>query len=212
MAYSYSSMAQYKRCPAQYKFQRIDRLPTEPAGPAAERGTMLHAEIEKYLDDGLPLLSDSLVPIYPLLDKLRARTAMPEVKFKLDRAFNVVEEDHFFVGYIDILILDGGEAEVIDSKTGKVRDYSAQLEFYNTAVLSVYPEVQQVTGKAMFVDHKGKMGPSVVTTREDLVDMQMEIIETVEMIENDGVFAANPNEFCRYCSFGKGSGGPCRWG
>lgn len=212
MAHSYSSLGLYQQCPAKYKFQRIDKIPVPPRDTSAmDRGTRLHKEVEDYLEGGLPVLSDELKHMYPILDSFRARRARPEVKFMLDRDFNPVEEDAFFVGYIDIVIIEGTTAEAIDSKTGKIRDYSSQLEFYGNAILSTHPEVEEVTGKAMFLDHKGKMSPKVLVDRDSMELVREDIIEVVECVETDAVWSPNPSYLCRYCDYSKDNGGCCRF-
>ena len=57
MSFSNSSIKTYEQCPFKYKLTRIDGL-SEPAGPAADRGKLIHAELENALID-LPVYSET---------------------------------------------------------------------------------------------------------------------------------------------------------
>jgi hypothetical protein len=56
MSFSNSSIKLYETCPFKYKLQRIDGF-QEPTGTAAERGKMIHAELEAALI-ALPVYSE----------------------------------------------------------------------------------------------------------------------------------------------------------
>ncbi len=50
---SYSSISVYEKCPLQYKFQYVDRLPMEPT-PALSFGASLHSVLEWFYSVGTP--------------------------------------------------------------------------------------------------------------------------------------------------------------
>ncbi len=50
---SFSKIDVYQRCPLQYRFMAVDRLPTEPT-PALSWGSSLHAALERWWDQRLP--------------------------------------------------------------------------------------------------------------------------------------------------------------
>ena len=92
MAYSYSAVKQYEQCPAQYKFNRIDKLP-QPTGAAASRGTMIHSEIENILNGGLVIISDEVEHLLPKIETWIGLKAQSEMKFAVDKDWKAVKYD-----------------------------------------------------------------------------------------------------------------------
>ena len=41
-SWSYSALSQYEKCPAQYKYARIEKRP-QPSSPVLEKGNFFHA-------------------------------------------------------------------------------------------------------------------------------------------------------------------------
>ncbi len=73
-----SRAADFKSCPLLYRFRSIDRLPEQPS-PAATRGTLVHAVLERLFD--LPAGQRSLAAAVDLLEPewARLREAEPAV-------------------------------------------------------------------------------------------------------------------------------------
>lgn len=212
MAHSYSGLKQFETCAAQYKFSRIDRLP-QPTGPAAERGKMLHAEIESVLNGELGLLSEEISYLEDYLAKLRDNGATPEVPFAIDRNWQEVDfkdPDAWLRGIIDLYATDGPKATILDWKSGKKRDYSDQVKVYATAVLSIHPSIQEIAPSIYFIDLKKEVTYSPIYST-DLPQLQRELKERLDAIDNEKIFAPNPSTNCRWCHYRKENGGPCRW-
>jgi CRISPR/Cas system-associated exonuclease Cas4 (RecB family) len=212
MAHSYSAIKLYEQCPSKYKFNRIDRL-FEPSGPAAERGTSIHSELENILNGSLMLLSD---PIMHLSDKLEdwiKLKALPELKFAVDHAWQQVDYTApaaMFRGIIDLYIEQGDEATVLDFKTGKDRDYSDQVTVYAAVILATKPHIKKVNLVIEFIDLKKTTTYSPIT-RDQLSDLKTLISGRIALIVQDSIFAPNPSGLCRFCHFRKSNGGPCKW-
>jgi hypothetical protein len=107
----------------------------------------------------------------------------------------------------------------IDKRSGKPRDdekYAEQLEIYSVAVLSVFPEVARTSSELCFVDTAHEHDPVVKMAsgdieRKDLAKRQKAWEKRVLPIMSDTTFAPRANDKCRWCSFSKGKGGPCRY-
>lgn len=63
MTRSVSQVEQYKKCPAQYRLQRIERVRPNPAA-WSHQGTAFHAAIETYEEGGRRLTADQVANVY----------------------------------------------------------------------------------------------------------------------------------------------------
>ena len=212
MAHSYSSIKMYEQCPAKYKFTRIDKL-SEPTGPAAERGKVIHAEIEAVLKGQLELVCAELEYLLPRMDEWKAKNAESEMEFAVDSHWNTVafnDSSAMFRGVIDLYYELGDTAIVLDFKTGKERDYLDQVRVYAAVVLATKPHIQRVIPQIEFIDLQ-KSTEYITYSREDLDHMKADIQGRLNIIAHDKFFAANPSGLCRFCHFRKDNGGPCKW-
>ena len=210
--YSYSSIKTYEECPAKYKFSRILRLP-QPSGPAAERGTLIHAEIEEALNGGLVLLSADVEHLANSIEVWRKSGAQSELEFAFDKHWHEVSyksDSAIFRGIIDLYMEHDDQAVVIDFKTGKERDYQDQVRVYSAAILATKPHINSVRNIIEFIDQK-KTKEYVPVRRENLSELKSLLIGRLMAVELDKIYAPNPNQFCRWCHYRKDNGGPCKW-
>src|SRR5207302_6380744 len=66
MRLSYSAISTYETCPAKYKFQYEDRLPTE-GSPALTFGDSLHRALHRFHDRPVPV-APTLPEMHEMLD------------------------------------------------------------------------------------------------------------------------------------------------
>jgi hypothetical protein len=212
MAYSYSAVKQYEQCPAQYKFNRIDRLP-QPTGDAASRGTMIHTEIENILNGGLVIISDEVQYLLPKIETWIGLKAQSEMKFAVDKDWKAVAYDDptaWFRGVIDLYIEQDNEATVLDFKTGKDRDYTDQVAVYAAVILATKPHIDAVNVGIEFIDLKKYRSYNTVI-RGHLADLQTTLSTRINQLQSDKIYAANPSGLCKFCHYRKDNGGPCKW-
>lgn len=212
MSYSHSSIKTYEQCPASYKFSRIDKIPSE-SGPAAERGKLLHAEAEAVIKGGLPIVSEPMEHMLPMLLRLRDQGALSEEVISLTKDWEITDYDADDVrlrGIIDVLLIEGPIAYVRDFKSGKKRDYSDQLKLYAAMVFAKYPDVNAIQPIIDYIDiKKSELYTRIMRKEESL--LREWINERMMKIDNDKIYAPNPSSLCSYCSFRKNNFGPCRW-
>ena len=212
MAHSYSAIKMYEQCPAKYKFTRIDKLP-EPTGPAAERGKVIHAEIEAVLKGQLELVCDELEYLLPKMDEWKQKNAESELEFAVDSDWNLVEftdSRALFRGVIDLYYEQGDTAVVLDFKTGKERDYLDQVRVYSTVIFATKPRIERIIPMIEFIDLQ-KSTEYMTFYRRDIEHMKADIQGRLNIIGHDKFFAANPSGLCKFCHFRKDNGGPCKW-
>lgn len=210
MSWSLTSLTTYEKCPAQYKYRYIDKIPTPPAGGAAARGTEIHATLERYLTGGLDELPSEINYWTSLCKALKEQGAIPEHTIKLGRAWNPVTEDHWYKGVLDVKVLKGEEATVIDWKTGKIYPgHDDQKTLYSLAVFAEEPSVLRVRARHIYLD-LGKERERVFD-RNEVLQLRTAWEQRVERLENAKEFLPSPHYGCRFCPYSNGNGGPCRF-
>lgn len=145
-ALSPSRASDFKQCPLLYRFRTIDRLP-EPASPAAARGTLVHAVLERLFDlpaaDRTPAQARALIePQWRRLVEAEPElAALPvpaaEAGRLIDRWFTLEDptrlepaaRELYVEATVDGLLLRGyldrldvgsaGELRIVDYKTGR---------------------------------------------------------------------------------------------
>lgn len=212
MIHSYSAVKMHEQCARKYKFVRIDKL-QDKSGEAANRGKMIHEEIEAILKGGLPILSEDIAYLDDKLSNWLKLKAASEMTIAVDKSWSPVlynDPTAMFRGVIDLYIENGPEATIIDFKTGKHRDYSDQVSVYAALIMSCKPHIEYVKTAIEFLD-LAKTDEYKLITRADLPTLQVSLKKRLETVEKDKIFAPNPSFLCNYCNFSKKSGGPCKW-
>lgn len=211
MGYSNSSIKSYEQCPYKYKLTRIEHR-HEPSGPAAERGKLIHSELEHAIT-GLGMLPDSLGYWADYVKELTLKNAQCEVEFAITRNWigcDFKDPEYWIRGIYDAVYHEGKKAHVLDWKSGKERDYVDQLKLYATIIMTCNPEIEKVSTEICYTDLQKRM-PYETYQRSQLEGLKQWITDRVEKIENDDVFAPKPSYGCRWCHFRKENGGPCQW-
>lgn len=218
--WSYSKLKLYESCAARYKYKYIDKLPTAPPGPAAQRGINAHAEIEKYIKGyGSWEVPPGPEYLHPVLDKMRFKNdGWTGTEFKLG-----VSEDWQFCPYSgDVVwgraVLDAvwvsknkETVEIYEWKTGKPRDeYADQRKLYSIIGLAWW-KVDEITVTTTYLDNTAP-NQRLRVRRSALPKLQDEWSSRVEMMQKEEIFAPNPTFACRWCDFSRMNGGPCKVG
>ena len=135
LPWSASTLAEFKSCPRQYHEKRV--LKTIPwEGSEAQRwGEYVHKAFEDNQRDGTKLPPD-LVAHQPFMDRLNARsgTKYIELKAAIDTRMQICDfwdKNVWMRSKIDWLTVnDTASAQVVDYKTGKIKDDWEQLALY----------------------------------------------------------------------------------
>lgn len=213
-----SRLETYKRCPALYKFQYLDRLP-RVGGDAAGLGTVIHDFQEIYLTKGIDaarVYVSAMLPHSKHRDFLKISQTMSQITFK-GKPYAVERRFHFyeqiagktvqFEAKIDILFLYPGEAEVIDGKTGRQVsdnvDNDPQGLFYALACLRseelapfglssvIFTQAQYQTGKLI----------STIFDKKELESFEKFLHASVKEVIEDTRFKPRPGPHCQWCPY-----------
>lgn len=232
-AWSYSRYSTYKQCPLKAKLQYIDRLAAQQS-EAMDRGKGQHKAIELYLSGQSEKLNAEFPHFRDYIADLKSHYFRPDFSgiktLESQWAFNKdwLHVDWFSPQVWVRVILDCAysverecltELVVIDWKTGKFRieennNYVEQLELQTLAAFKMYPQVDLVTPKLVYLD-QGIQYPVnqnvLVYTRDDVEKLEQRWRDRTTPMLSDTIYAPRPNKFCFWCPFKKTDGGQCEY-
>ena len=203
--WSYSSLKEYLNCPKQYYHLRVAKDHTKQVTEQMLYGTEVHKALEDYVRDGTPLPAN-YTRYKPPLDALLfiSGTRYPEHKMALthDRTPCAFDDSSRWVrGIVDLLIVDGPDAYIVDYKTGsnKYPD-PKQLKLMALMTYAHFPEVISIKAGLLFVAHN-----SFVTEeyhRSQLDKLWFEFagpLKRLSLSYENSVWPTNPTPLCGWC-------------
>jgi len=203
--WSYSSLKQYQNCPKQYHHIRVLRDYKSKETEATIYGKAVHEALELYVKDGQPLAKNYL-RFKPIVDKLIdiPGTKYPEYEMALTYNKEPCEFDaeHRWVrGIVDLLIVDGDYAFIVDYKTGsnKYPD-PKQLRLMALMAFTHFPDIKKVKAALLFVMHN-----SIITEEYVRRDMDKswavfeQPLKRLESSYDNDKWEPNPTPLCKWC-------------
>lgn len=217
-AWSYSRLTCWEKCPLQFKFRYIDKLP-DAKSPAMQRGIDIHKDAENFLKGAVEKLPAPLVKFDGLFAELKALNPAVEQQWAFTRGWRPTgwfAKDAWVRAILDAAVVyDDRTADVIDFKTGKkYEDYSDQLELFSLATMSNYTSVSEVTARLWYLDMSPHLGGEEKETfkRKDLPSLKEKWESRALRMLGDSFYPARPNDGCRWCPWSRSRGGPCKFG
>ena len=220
-AWSYSRYQCYSGCAFQAHCKYNEKLP-EPEVPAMQRGTAIHKMCEDFLNDGGRVKKD--IKLFSNeLKELRRSNAVAEAEWAFTKTWQptawfdpwgakkpVVWMRAKIDALVDAENSEDGVMRIIDFKTGKVRDnYMEQLELYAVSGFAQRKKVKKIKTELWYLDH-GVVHEEEFDRKHFPALKQLWNDRTRPMM-NDVVYAPKPSFKCRWCSFSKDKGGPCKF-
>jgi hypothetical protein len=206
-AWSFSSIKLYDTCPKKYESERVTKEVGYQETEATLYGTELHLAAEEYIRDGKEI-DPRFKFIKPYLDKLNAIPGekLCEIKLGVKKhegrlvACDFFDDDVWFRGVADLVILDGDKAWIVDYKSGKSAKYAdiKQLALMAAAMFLKHPEIKKIKTSLLFVVSKEFIKEDFVKEWGlEIFSKYDELLTQREMAYNSGVFNAKPNGLCR---------------
>ena len=154
--WSYSSLKEFLNCPKQYYHLKVAKDYQKQTTPQMFYGNEVHKALEDYVREGKPLAKNYEF-IKPVLDELLAIPGEkhPELKMALTvekEPCDFDAENRWVRGIVDLLIVDGETAYIIDYKTGSNRyPDPKQLKLMALMTYAHFPEVKRIKAGLLFV-------------------------------------------------------------
>jgi hypothetical protein len=198
-AWTFSQLEKYQTCPKQFYHLRVIRDTEDPPTDATRWGEEVHTAFENRINEGtpLPVGMEQWEGFARKLISLQG-TKYAEVELAVDNNFKPCDWNNAWSrGIVDLLIIHGSSAVVLDYKTGK-RKPSHQLSLYAGYVFAHYPEVNKVT--TIFAWLKDKKLDQETFTRDSVAEIWQAFLPTVRKLElahEHNQWPARPSGLCR---------------
>jgi hypothetical protein len=203
--WSFSALKDYVNCPKQYHEVKVLKRFTKEPTQQMTYGTEVHKACEDYVGEDKPL-AKNYERFKPVLDSLKSipGTRYPEYEMALDRFkkpcdFN--DENRWVRGIVDLLIVDGDTAFIVDYKTGsnKYPDVK-QLKLMALMTFAYFPEVQSIKAGLLFVMHDSFIDESY--TRNEIPKLWNSFhgdLERLKLSYETNAWMPNPTPLCGWC-------------
>jgi RecB family exonuclease len=208
LSHSYSAITLFENCPLRYYRQRIKKDVVDEGGEASKYGERIHTFLENRLKgSGLEPEAAQYEPLCQSVEKLAAHGEL-YVEKELVLTENLTptgwwDTDAWLRSKLDVLVIIGTTAVVMDWKTGKRKTDQFQMQMFAAQVLKHYPEVQTVMTSLVWL--KTMEMDTEKYNRVDINPLWAEIMKRIQRIHDAYKHAnwpARPSGLCRYC--------PCR--
>jgi len=208
LSHSYSSIKLFENCPLRYYRQRITKDVKDEGGEASKHGERIHAFLENRLKGaGLPVEVAQYEPLCKSVEQLASQGEL-FIEHELVLNDNLTptgwwDTDAWLRSKLDVFVIIGADAVVMDWKTGKRKADNFQMELFAAQVFKHYPEVQRV--KTSLVWLKTMEMDTEQFTRLDMNAIWAEVMKRIQRIQDayeHGNWPARPSGLCGYC--------PCR--
>lgn len=203
--WSFSGLKQYTNCPKQYQQIKVLQKYTTAVTEQMLYGTAVHKALEEYVRDGTPLAANYQrfgTVVDALLEAPGSRHVELELALRKDKTpCDFRAEDYWVRGIIDLLILNGDMAYIVDYKTGSARyPEPKQLKLMALMTFAHYPQVNRIKAGLLFLAHDVFIDEAY--TRDDCEKLWAQLMMDVSRLEGSyehDVWPANPTPLCGWC-------------
>ena len=203
--WSFSSLKDFINCPKKYYHIKVAKDVTNRTNEKMLYGTAVHKALEDYVRDGTPLAKNYQM-FKSQADALRdiPGTKYCEYEMALDKdkkPCDFYSDDRWVRGVVDLLIVDGDTAFIVDYKTGsnKYPD-PKQLKLMALMAFTYFPEVKLVKAGLLFVMHNTFIDERY--KREDIDSLWAVFkpdLERLEIAYDSNIWPAQPSGLCGWC-------------
>lgn len=199
--YTYSNIACYLNCPAQFRERYWLKSTKFVETPEMAWGNKVHSAFEYRVGGGKPLPPDMnhWEPFAAALDGMGAQTEMKLGITRAGRPCGFFDNDVFFRGKIDVVVVKGTTAFLPDWKTGKKREHPFELECQALLLHARLPNLTKIYGSYVWLKDN-QMG-----THHDLSDTNStwaylnNKVDEIESCMQHDTWERNRTPLCGYC-------------
>jgi hypothetical protein len=206
LSHSYSAIKLYENCPYRYFRQRIVKDVVDEGGEASIYGERIHQHLELKLK-GEAELPQEIAHYEPLCASVERLAKGGELHIEKELVLNENleptgwwDKDAWLRSKLDILVLVGDEAVVMDWKTGKRNPDFFQMQIFAAQVFKHFPDVRRV--KTSLVWLKTMEMDTETYDRQGANEIWAEVMRRIrrihQSVEHDN-WPAKPSGLCRFC-------------
>jgi RecB family exonuclease len=207
LSHSYSSLKMFENCPQRYYRQRILKDIKDEGGEASKYGERIHEMLERRLRDNTDLPQE-IAHYETLCTSVEKLAEGGELHVEKELVLNDNHEptgwwdkDAWLRSKLDVLVLKGRNAVVMDWKTGKRKPDFFQMEIFAAQVFKHFPDVEQVKSVLVWLTDM-KQDSETYTRKADLAGVWGGIAVATSRVEQALHFdnwPARPSGLCGWC-------------
>ena len=203
--WSYSALKEYLNCPKQYQELKVLKRYEKSTSEQMLYGTEVHKALEDYVRDNVPLAKNyqrfkGIVDVLITIEGAK----YPEHKVAITKDKQPCDFDdpnRWVRGIMDLLIIDGDHAFIVDYKTGSNRyPDPKQLRLMALMTFIHFPEVQKIKGGLLFVMHNSFISEEY--TRDEVNTSWGHFTPSLARLSHSyesDTWVPNPTPLCKYC-------------
>ena len=206
LAHSYSSIKLYENCPLRYFRQRVVKDVVDEGGEASKHGERIHKFLEERLRDNAELPQDMFryEKLCKSVEKLSTGGEL-FIEKELVLTENLTptgwwDSDAWLRSKLDVLVIKGTTAVVMDWKTGKRRPDFFQMELFAAQVFKHFPEVQTCKTTLLWLKDMAMDTESYERSQSNEIWAKVlgKISRIYKSLDHDN-WPAKPSGLCRFC-------------
>lgn len=208
-AFSYSRLNKFEQCPKQFHAVHIAKSVKEAESTAMKEGKDAHKAFELRVKIG-KALPVNLSQHEPLMQQLINAPGEKQTELQLAITPKFEPTDWFDPrggpptvwcrAIVDLGLLNGSSAVLVDYKTGKMSDDFTQMRLTGAVYMHNYPEVMKVTLAYLWLKHR-KITKEPMTREEipEVWDGLMPKINRYQVAFQKQEFPPRPDRHCKWC-------------
>ena len=156
-AWSYSKMKNFDTCPKQFYHVTVLKEHPFKETSATKYGNEFHKAAENFIGKDEPLPRDFKFA-HKMLQALKDKPGEKRCELKMGitedlKPCGFFDKKVWFRGIVDLAILDGDRAFIVDYKTGKSARYADpdQLQLMSLCIFAHFPQIKRTKGGLVFV-------------------------------------------------------------
>lgn len=203
--WSYSSLKDYVTCPRQYYEVKVAKTFFKKPTQQMLYGSAVHKALEDYTKEKVPL-EKNYERYQPMLDALLDIDGEKLSEYRM--AINTELEpcsfgaaDYWVRGIVDLLIINGDTAHIVDYKTGSAKYPDVkQLKLMSLMTYAHFPEVQKIKAGLLFVAYNTFIDQEYERDQsEDLWKDFLPDLERLKLSYDNDKWPENPTPLCGWC-------------
>jgi len=208
--WSYSALTAFENCPLSYAHSKYYKDVPFVETEALRDGNRKHTALELYAK-GIAQPQTEIDIVKPHLKYVDAFKAAGGI-LQAEREITLTEQmkpttwfakDAWFRAKLDVTIIRDVRANYYDWKTGKVKEDTTQLKICCAALGIVEPELQEFTGKNVWLK-TDTVDTGVKLHRSELKQVWMDTLARVHRMRqawDSEVWQPKPSGLCPYCAY-----------
>ena len=206
IAWSHSRLESFETFAFRFFQTSVHKSVPDPPGEAATWGTTVHAALEARLTHDGTELPKTLKAYEPYAQKVESMVAPggklyaeQRIALTQDLKFTEFFDKNAWVRLIADVLIDNGESVIVlDWKTGKRKENTAQLNLTAAVVPSVYPKAQVIhTGYVWLKDKKVDIAQYQASQAKDLWKQFLPRVARLEQAHATNTWEKRPSGLCR---------------